>query len=76
MCEHKWVYQMSDYKCEKEGYYIKKFSRIDTYYCEKCCEVKEKNSKGRNKRYKSGCALLVEIKETSVKKSMKMILLK
>lgn len=22
MCEHKWVYQMSNYKCEKVGYTV------------------------------------------------------
>lgn len=44
MCEHKWIYQTSDYKCDRANY-IKKFSRIDTYYCEKCCEVKEKIAK-------------------------------
>lgn len=32
---------MSDYECEKEGYYSNKYSRTDTYYCEKCCDTKE-----------------------------------
>lgn len=45
MCVHKWIYQTSDYKCEKEGYYVNKYSKIDTYYCEKCCETKEKIAK-------------------------------
>lgn len=44
MCEHKWVYQTSDYRCEKEGYYTNKYSRVDTYYCEKCCKVKDKTN--------------------------------
>ena len=35
MCEHKWIYQMSDYKCEKVGYYAYEYMRVDTYYCEK-----------------------------------------
>lgn len=41
MCEHKWVYQMSDYECEANGYYSKQYCRTDIYYCEKCCETKD-----------------------------------
>lgn len=54
MCEHKWVYQMSDYICEKVGYYRYEYSRIDTYYCEKCCETKEKIAKMESKDINSG----------------------
>lgn len=39
-CEHQWVFQCSDYKMER-GTYNSEYSRIDTYYCEKCCEQKE-----------------------------------
>lgn len=45
MCDHKWIYQMSDYISEKVSYYSNEYSRIDTYYCEKCCETKEKITK-------------------------------
>lgn len=54
MCEHKWVYQMSDYNCEKAGYYNYEYSRIDTYYCEKCCETKEKIAKMETKDINKG----------------------
>lgn len=54
MCEHKWVYQMSDYICEKVGYYRYEYSRIDTYYCEKCCELKENIAKMESKDINSG----------------------
>ena len=54
MCEHKWVYQMSDYICEKVGYYRYEYSRIDTYYCKKCCEIKEKIAKMESKDINSG----------------------
>lgn len=40
-CEHKWVHQITDYLIETENYYSKRFKRIDTYYCEKCLEIKE-----------------------------------
>lgn len=40
-CEHKWVFQCSDYKECQEGCLTYKLSRIDTYYCEKCLEIKE-----------------------------------
>lgn len=39
-CEHKWVYQVSDYKFES-GRHNNTFMRIDTYYCEKCLEIKD-----------------------------------
>lgn len=54
MCEHKWVYQMSDYICEKVGYYRYEYSRIDTYYCERCCEIEEKVAKMESKDINSG----------------------
>lgn len=45
MCEHKWIYQGSDYKERRMGHLSYELSRIDTYYCEKCLEIKEINSK-------------------------------
>lgn len=54
MCEHRWVYQMSDYTQEKVGYYSYKYARIDTYYCEKCCEIKEKIAKMETKDITNG----------------------
>jgi hypothetical protein len=40
-CEHKWVYQGSDYYYSLNGVYNGTFKKIDTYYCEKCLEIKE-----------------------------------
>lgn len=54
MCEHKWIYQMSNYESVKVGYYTCEYSRIDTYYCEKCCEIKEKVNKCEAKDIKEG----------------------
>ena len=39
-CEHKWVYQCTDYKYDRGGY-GNQYTKIDTYYCEKCLERKE-----------------------------------
>lgn len=52
MCNHKWVYQASDYKkTHIRGVCYYNFKRIDTYYCEKCCEVKEKVTKDEYRNY-------------------------
>ena len=42
-CEHKWVFQETNKKTHITGYQNKTahFHRIDVYYCEKCCEIKE-----------------------------------
>lgn len=42
-CEHNWIYQNTSKKCSTSGYenYYANFSRIDRYYCSKCCEIKE-----------------------------------
>ena len=40
-CEHKWIFQRSDFSQERAGYSNYHFKRIDTYFCEKCLEVKE-----------------------------------
>ena len=40
-CEHKWVFQRSDFQRDKRSQYKDFFKRIDTYYCEKCLEVRE-----------------------------------
>lgn len=42
-CEHKWIFQRSDFKKEKGG--LDKYQRIDTYFCEKCLEIRELVSK-------------------------------
>ena len=49
MCEHKWVFQESSYS-RSSGGYNDTFDRIDSYYCEKCLELKEKNTKHENAR--------------------------
>lgn len=40
-CEHKWVYQGSDYEKRERNRYENTYKKIDTYYCEKCLEIKE-----------------------------------
>lgn len=40
MCEHKWMYLDTRYICEKYSY-TNSFKRVDRFYCEKCCEIKE-----------------------------------
>lgn len=40
-CEHKWVFQCSDFQKGKRSQYKDYFKRIDTFYCEKCLEIKE-----------------------------------
>jgi len=49
MCEHKWVFQESSYSHSLGGY-NDTFDRVDTYYCEKCLEIKEINAKHENSR--------------------------
>lgn len=52
-CEHKWVYQCTDYKCDRGGY-ASQYTKIDTYYCERCLEQKEiiaKDVSSREKPY-------------------------
>jgi hypothetical protein len=53
-CEHKWVFQTSDYKITEGNYYNNAYYRIDTYFCEKCLKIKEIEAKyesGRNTPY-------------------------
>lgn len=44
-CKHKWVFKETQRKtsttCGKGGYWTANFHRIDVYYCENCCEIKE-----------------------------------
>jgi hypothetical protein len=43
-CEHKWVFQETKKKTSKRytsNGYTAYFDKIDIYYCEKCCEIKE-----------------------------------
>lgn len=51
-CSHKWVYQGSDYLKRERSYYVYNYQRIDTYYCEKCLEIKEVITKDED-RYNS-----------------------
>lgn len=44
-CEHKWVFQGSDYEHIYHSYGRVEYKRIDTYYCEKCLEYKEITAK-------------------------------
>jgi hypothetical protein len=50
MCKHKWVFQSSEYKFSR-GTYNNNYYRLDTYYCEKCLEVKEIEAKSECDRY-------------------------
>lgn len=40
-CQHKWVFQRSDYDYRYNTYGNSEYKRYDTYYCEKCLEIKE-----------------------------------
>ena len=43
-CEHKWVFQETKKKTSihyTSNGYTAYFDKIDIYYCEKCCEIKE-----------------------------------
>lgn len=40
-CNHKWAFQRSDYDYRYNAYGNSEYKRYDTYYCEKCLEVKE-----------------------------------
>lgn len=42
-CEHNWVFQENSKKSSITGYehYSAIFTRIDRYYCSRCCEIKE-----------------------------------
>lgn len=45
MCQHKWIYQETQKKTHisynGNGNYTAYFYRVDVYYCENCCEIKE-----------------------------------
>ena len=51
-CEHKWVFQGSDYEKRERNRYENIYKKIDTYYCEKCLEIKEIISKDENSEKK------------------------
>lgn len=43
-CKHKWIFQETKkktYTSSNNGHYTAQFHRIDVYYCENCCEIKE-----------------------------------
>ena len=44
-CKHKWVFQETQRKTTTTyshgGNWTAHFHRIDVYYCENCCEIKE-----------------------------------
>nr|WP_295681194.1 hypothetical protein [uncultured Lachnoclostridium sp.] len=42
-CDHNWVFQETTRNYKISGYqnYTAIFHRIDRYYCQKCCEIKE-----------------------------------
>ena len=48
-CKHKWVFQETQKKqtltCDNSGFYTAHFHRVDVYYCENCCEIKEVTKK-------------------------------
>ena len=47
-CEHKWVFQETKKKTSiryTSNGYTAYFDKIDIYYCEKCCEIKEIENK-------------------------------
>jgi hypothetical protein len=48
-CRHKWVFQETQRKTnttyDGNGNYTAHFHRIDVYYCENCCEIKEMEKK-------------------------------
>lgn len=51
-CQHQWIFQRSDFK--KETGELDKYQRIDTYYCEKCLDIRElvnKEGKGTIEPY-------------------------
>lgn len=42
-CKHKWIFQETKKKTTiscNNGHYTARFHRIDVYYCENCCEIK------------------------------------
>ncbi len=44
-CKHKWVFQGSNCRKRQQGHLTYEVSRIDTYFCENCLELKEVVSK-------------------------------
>lgn len=49
-CEHKWVFQRSDYQYIYSPYGIDEYRRYDTYYCEKCLKISELLAASQNSR--------------------------
>ena len=48
-CNHKWTFQETQKKVSTKsdsyGHYTAHFHRVDVYYCENCCEIKEVEKK-------------------------------
>ena len=48
-CKHKWIFQETQRKtsttCGEGGYWTAHFHRVDVYYCENCCEIKNVEKK-------------------------------
>ena len=46
-CKHKWIFQETQKKRSTSGYEqcTAHFHRVDVYYCENCCEIKELEKK-------------------------------
>ena len=49
-CKHKWVFQEAKKKTtlsSNNGNWVANFHRVDIYYCEHCCEIKNVEKKER-----------------------------
>lgn len=51
ICEHKWIFQVSEYEFIR-GDYASLYSRFDSYFCEKCLVIKEIQAKQESSRMK------------------------
>lgn len=48
-CKHKWIFQETKRKTsttyDRGGYWTAIFHRVDIYFCERCCEIREVEKK-------------------------------
>lgn len=44
-CEHKWAHLSTHYERKSNGYVIQ-YIRLDTFFCESCCETKDVKREG------------------------------
>lgn len=46
-CDHEYFHESTHYNSQESGYRMRKFMRLDVYYCHKCLDKKDVERSGR-----------------------------